>query len=469
MTAVLPKAPPANASQTGAAGSAWSLRGRLMYLAAIATALAWLTGGAAVFIAAQHESETLYDQRLGDVARVILSFAGHEIDEIRQDGRTTPVHEESAATLDARYAYQIWSKDGQLFLMSHNAPAKPFAPLDHVGLLDNDIDGRPHCVYALRSADGGMVIQVAEDESKRDAFFLSVNSWLLLFLILSTLILWAFNRWMFGHATRALDQSAQQLVDRSANDLRPINADDPPRELVPLLQSINTLFSRFGQTLDSERHFTSAAAHELRTPLAAVRIQAQVAERARSKQEAREALRTLGTCVERASRMIDQLLTLARVESMSPDRSAFAPVRVDLLARLVVSDLSHMLGAAEVEIDLRLAPATIDAIESAVSSLIRNLLDNAIRYAPHGGHIAISTAVVDGKVFLTVDDSGPGIPPSERERVFERFYRLAGTNMDGCGVGLSIVQCVVEVHRGRVELASSDLGGLRVTVEFPSV
>ena len=124
MTAVLPKAPPANASQTGAAGSAWSLRGRLMYLAAIATALAWLTGGAAVFIGAQQESERLYDQRLGDVARVILSFAGHEIDEIRQDGRTTPIHEESAATLDARYAYQIWSKDGQLLLMSHNAPAR---------------------------------------------------------------------------------------------------------------------------------------------------------------------------------------------------------------------------------------------------------------------------------------------------------------------------------------------------------
>lgn len=469
MTAVLPKAPSATAPEARPAVRPWSLRSRLMSLAAIATALAWLTGGAAVFIGAQQESERLYDDRLADVARVILSFASHEIDEIRQDGRTDPIHEESAATLDARYAYQVWSKDGQLLLMSHNAPTKPFAPLEHIGLLDNDLDGRPHCVYALRSADGSMVIQVAEDESRRDAFFVSVNSWLLLFLLLSTIILWACNRWMFSHATRALDQSARQLVDRSANDLRPIDADDPPRELVPLLQSINSLFSRFSQTLDSERHFTAAAAHELRTPLAAVRIQAQVAERARSQKEAREALRDLGTCVERASRMIDQLLTLARVESMAPDRSAFIPVRIDLLARQVVADLSHMLGAAEVEIDLRLAPATISAIESAVSSLIRNLVDNAIRYTPRGGSIVVSTTAGDGPVVLTVEDSGPGVPEAERARVFERFYRIAGSNTEGCGVGLSIVQCVAQVHLARIELASATLGGLRVTVEFPSV
>jgi signal transduction histidine kinase len=167
--------------------------------------------------------------------------------------------------------------------------------------------------------------------------------------------------------------------------------------------------------------------------------------------------------------MIDQLLTLARVESMSPDRSAFAPVRVDLLARQVVADLSHMLGAAEVEIDLHLAPATIDAIECAVSSLIRNLVDNAIRYTPCGGRIAVNTVAGEGRVVLTVEDSGPGVPEAERGRVFERFYRIAGSDTEGCGVGLSIVQCVAQVHGARVELASAKLGGLRVTVEFPSV
>lgn len=468
MTAVLPKTPPLAAPEPTEPGRRWSLRNRLMWLAAIATAMAWLTGGAAVLIAAQEESEKLYDQRIGDVARVILSFAGHEISEIRADGRTDPVHEESAATLDARYAYQIWSKDGQLLLMSHNAPTTPFAPLSHVGLADNDIDGKPHCVYALPSADGEMVIQVAEDESKRESFLLSFNAWQLAFLVVSSLALLVFNRWMFGNATRALDQSASQLVDRSANDLRPIRADDPPTELVPLLHSINTLFGRFGKTLDSERHFTAAAAHELRTPLAAVRIQAQVAERARTQGEAREALRALGTCVERASRMIDQLLTLARVESLSPDGAAFTRVRVDLVARQVVSDLSHMLGAADVEVDLRLEPATIDAIEFGVGSLIRNLVDNAARYTPRGGRIAVHTAVAGDRVRLTVEDSGPGIPEEERARVFERFYRLAGTDTDGCGVGLAIVQCVAQVHRASIDLSSADLGGLRVTVEFPS-
>jgi signal transduction histidine kinase len=461
-----PRLPGAAADVSEGLRRPWSLRRRLMWLAAIATAAAWLTGGTAVLIAAHQESENLYDQRLRDVAGVILSFAGHELGEIQADGRTEPVHEETAATLDPRYAYQIWSRDGRLLLMSHNAPRQPFAPLTHVGLLDNEINGRPHCVYALHSADGGMVIQVAEDESRRDAFMLSVNVWLALFLVLSSVCLLAFNRWMFSRATRALDQSAQQLVDRSVDDLRPIRPDDPPSELVPFLRSINALFGRFERTLDSERHFTAAAAHELRTPLAAVRIQAQVAERARSQREAREALRVLGLCVERASRMIDQLLTLARVETLAPDSATVARLRLDEVVEQVVRDLSHLLQAADVRLELDLQPASIQGIEFGVSALVRNLIDNAARHAPRGGAVAVSIAARDGRVLLAVEDSGPGIPDAERARVFERFYRLAGTDSEGCGVGLSIVRCVAEVHRARIELSTGRLGGLRVEVSF---
>jgi signal transduction histidine kinase len=451
-----------------AARPSWSLRARLMWLATIATVVAWVTGGAAVLIAAYQESEVLYDQRLRDVAAVILSFAHHEIEEIRAEGRPFPVHEETAVTLDPRYAYQIWSPSGELLLMSHNAPRQPFAALDHVGLLDNTINGKPHCVYAMHSQDGSMVIQVAEDESRRDAFVLSVNLWLLMFLVGTTVLLVLFNRWMFGHATRALDQSARQLIDRSANDLRPIRADDPPRELVPLLQSINTLFRRFEHTLDSERHFTSAAAHELRTPLAAVRIQAQVAERARTHREAREALAALGVCVERASRMIDQLLTLARVETMAPEGSAFTRVRLDEAVEQVAHDVQFLVEAANVRLELDLAPASIRGIEFAVSALVRNLVDNAIRYTPRGGRVSVRVFTEGGCAVLVVDDSGRGVPEAERSRVFERFYRLAGNDADGCGVGLSIVQCVAQAHRARVELSDSEAGGLRVTVAFPA-
>ena len=220
------------------------------------------------------------------------------------------VHQETAVTLDPRYAYQIWSKDGDLLLLK---PQRLPAALCAVGsggfARPRSSMVEPYCTYSMRSSDGSMLIQVAEDESMRNLFRPGLAYWLLGFFLVSMALLLLLNRWVFGRAVHALDQSSQQLTDRSPYDLRPVNADDPPRELEPLLDSLNSLFSRIERTLDAERHFTAAAAHELRTPLAAVRMQAQVADRARSPREARASLQALVSCVDRASRMVDQLLT----------------------------------------------------------------------------------------------------------------------------------------------------------------
>lgn len=449
-----------------ASAGRWSLRTRLMVLAGIATIVAWLTGGIATLIAAHVESERLYDERLRDVAHVILSFASHEIAEIRAESPDNIVHRDAAATLDRRYRYQVWARTGELLLTSDETSRTRFAPAATNGYLDADLAGRPHCIYVTWSADGEMQIQVAEDSTLRDSFFVNLNTWLVLVFVGSTVLLFLLNGWMFGRATRALDQSAQQLLQRSADDLRPIAADDPPRELAPLLASINTLFGRFEHTLDTERHFTAAAAHELRTPLAAVKVQAQVAARARSATEMRRALRDLGVCVDRAARMIDQLLTLARIESTA-DNSAMAPVRIDSLAAAVMRDLAPLLSERRLDIGLDLQPCAVHGMEFGVAALMRNLIDNAVRYSPAGGRVHVATGIVDGEAFASVEDSGPGIPAAERERVFVRFYRIAGNAIDGCGVGLSIVRCVAEAHGARVTLSDSRFGGLRATVHFP--
>ena len=251
--------------------------------------------------------------------------------------------------------------------------------------------------------------------------------------------------------------------------LRPVNADDPPRELQPLLDSLNSLFSRIERTLDAERHFTAAAAHELRTPLAAVRMQAQVADRARSPQEARASLQALVSCVDRASRMVDQLLTLAHIDSLAPKSQAFVPVRIDRVIEQVVHDLSYALGQRKIRVDLQLDPATVPAIEFGVAAMVRNLIDNALQHASHGGHVLVRTFARETEVVMTVEDAGPGIPEAERAHVFERFYRLPDAKTDGCGVGLSIVQCVADAHHARVALDSVTRGGLRVTVIFPLI
>lgn len=457
----------ASDSSVGQVRRAWSLRSRLMWLATLTTLIAWLTGGVGALIAAYKEGDKLYDEQLREVAAVILSFANHEIEEIREDGRTDKVHMETAATLAPRYAYQVWSKDGELLLLSHNARREPYAPVKREGFLDRKIDGRPYCIFSMRSVDGAMQIQVAEDESMRDLLRPNFIYWLVGFFLVSIALLLLLNRWVFGRAVRALDQSAQQLTDRSPLDLQPVSTDDPPRELQPLLNSINALFLRIARTLNSERRFTAAAAHELRTPLAAVRMQAQVADRARTPQEVRAALKGLVSCVDRASRMVDQLLTLAHVESLTPKSNTFAPVRLDHVIEQVVEDLTQASRGHSVNVDLQVDAASVFGIEFGVAALVRNLIDNALQHAASGGHVLVRTFVRESDVVLTVEDAGPGIPESERGRVFERFYRLPDSETEGCGVGLSIVQSVAEAHNAHVALDSVTRGGLRVTVIFP--
>jgi signal transduction histidine kinase len=452
---------------TAAAPRSWSLRSRLMWLAALTTLIAWLAGGAGVLIVTYNQENELYDQRLRDVARLILSFANHEIEEIRQDGRTDGVHQETASTLDPRYAYQIWSKDGELLLVSHNASRQPYAPLHKEGFLDREINGRPYCIYSLRSADGTMLIQVAEDESLRSLFTPSLGLFELGFFLVSTALILLLSRWLFGRAVNALDQSAEQLTDRSPQDLRPVRADNPPRELEPLLSSINCLFSRIERTLDSERNFTAAAAHELRTPLVAVRMQAQAAARAKTPQAVRASLDELVSCADRASHMMDQLLTLARVDTLRPKTIPFVPVRLDRVIEQVVKDLSYSIRARNLRVDMQLDAATVPGMEFGVAALVRNLIDNALQHASSGGQVLVRTFVREADVEMTVEDAGPGIPESERARVFERFYRMPDAKTDGCGVGLSIVHTVADAHHAKVALDSVTRGGLRVTVIFP--
>jgi signal transduction histidine kinase len=164
--------------------------------------------------------------------------------------------------------------------------------------------------------------------------------------------------------------------------------------------------------------------------------------------------------------MIDQLLTLARIESTAAG-GVMAPVRIDSLTASVVHDLAPLLGERRLKVDLDLQPCEIRGMEFGVAALMRNLIDNAARYSPADGQVHIATGIAEGEAYAAIEDSGPGIPPEERERVFVRFYRIAGNSNDGCGVGLSIVRCVAEAHGARVTLSDSRFGGLRATVHFP--
>ncbi len=276
-----------------------------------------------------------------------------------------------------------------------------------------------------------------------------------------------FGGWIWFATWRGLkplDEVAAELGKRAPERLDPVAPATAPREVRPLLEALNALFARVDRAMENERSFTADAAHELRTPLAAIATQAQVATRARDAAERDHALAQLTASARRASHLVEQLLTLARLDPAG--RPTMAALRLDTLATEVCAD--HGAAALDKQLALELdAPAAVSvtANEAMLRSLLRNLIDNALRYTPAGGRIKVS--VTAGA--LVVADSGPGIPAAHRGDALRRLHRLAGQDIEGSGLGLSIVARIAELHGATLELADG-IGqpGLAVSLRFPS-
>jgi len=275
-----------------------------------------------------------------------------------------------------------------------------------------------------------------------------------------------FGAWIWFATWRGLkplDEVATEIGKRAPEHLDPVAPAAAPREIRPLIDALNTLFGRVGQTLDNERRFTADAAHELRTPLAAITAQAQVAARARDAAERDHALAQLTTSARRASHLVEQLLTLARLDPAA--QLPLSQLRLDTLAAEICAD--HGAAALEKQITLELdAPVavTVSANEAMLRILLRNLIDNAVRYTPTGGKVGVGVTART----LTVSDSGPGIPAAQRADALRRLHRLAGQEIEGSGLGLSIVARIAELHGAHLELADG-IGqpGLSVRVMLP--
>lgn len=266
-----------------------------------------------------------------------------------------------------------------------------------------------------------------------------------------------------------LDAVAAEVGSRAPERLEPLALTAAPREIRPLLDALNDLFARVERTLDGERRFTADAAHELRTPLAALAAQAQVALRARDAAERDHALAQILAGSQRAGRLVEQLLTLARLEPAA----GLTGDAVDLAVLASEACVSHGATALEKDVALELeAPAHCPLRGNAdmLRILLRNLVDNAVRYTPRGGQIRVVVGERAGKPVLEVGDSGPGIPAAERANVLRRFHRLAGQEIEGSGLGLSIVARIAELHGARLELDDGmpvdGLRGLTVRVTF---
>lgn len=450
--------------------SGWTLQRQLLLVGALTTLLAWIGGVALALAAARVALDQRHDRELTELAYLLHGISGHELAEVGAAATIVDdvarVRADEHGEVGSDYRYQIWSADGRLLLTNFgDARTPPLAALGRTGHDWRDIAGERWRVYGHVSKALGQQVQVAERAVLRELPLASLDrTWLMLIvpsLALALVPAWALSRWLM----RPLRELTHDLARRTPSDLQPLPARPTPADIEPVVSALNALFARVADERCREAAFTAMAAHELRTPLATLRVLAETAQRASDGAERTEAARALVQSVDRCAHLQDQLLTLARLES----RGAIDMSEHVDTAELVVSVVAELLPQArarQVRLVSRLDGSALGAHRFGVLTLLRNLVGNAARYAPEGGRVEIATSTVGDAVVVTVDDSGPGIPAAERERVFERFQRLPHEQASGAGLGLAIVRAVAQMHGARLVLADSALGGLRVEVIF---
>lgn len=439
----------------------------MLILLVSATLGMWVLSAVTIYFDAARESQELFDESLAETAHLLVTLAEHEVEEsFRRNGSTVV---ESAESSHAHYLFfQIWDSDGRLLYRTGGTPDQPFVSTAQTGFGWTEISGQKWRTYAVWDNNRRLQIQIGQPLTHRKELSSQIAWRLSLFATIFLPMLFALIWMMIHRALTPVRRSALAVAERSPGDLREIDESTAPDEVRPLLSALNRLFVRVRTEIDRERRFTADAAHELRTPLAAIRAHLQVLEQARSNNEAAEAIADLHAGVDRSSNLIDQLLLLAKLDTDKTSHAGFEPVR---LPELVAAEVAaHRTAAAKKSISLaaETAPVSISGNRQTLALLLRNLIDNAIRYTPDGGAVSVSCRVANGRATLTVTDDGIGIAPAERAKVFDRFFRVAGSDAVGSGLGLSIVHRVVEQHDAQIVLADGLEGrGLSVSIVFP--
>jgi two-component system OmpR family sensor kinase len=435
-------------------------RALIVWLMAGLAAIAVLST-CATYFAVRHEIDELLDLQLKQLAY------STRIDELLR-GRQPSVGPRASGQDGGvtELVTQIWDRDGVLVYWSRPGLGLPVPA--STGYATARIGERGWRIYTL--VQGTHALQVAQAQDERDAIATKAALRALLPFVVLVPLFGAMIWFAVGRGLRPLSTMSRAVAKRRPDALSPLAERGLPEELQPLAGSLNDLLARLDAALGAQRRFTADAAHELRTPLAALKLQLDVARRAADSPTRHTAYDDLDAGVERASHLVDQLLTLARIE---PEALATRAVEVDLVALAKDAIVARGALAADKGVDLGLAreaPARVHGDPSSLAILLSNLLDNALRYTPAGGRIDVAIdADAAGGALLTVADTGPGIPPEERERVFDRFFRSPGNREPGSGLGLSIVKRIADAHHAAIELTAPERGsGLVVHVRFPA-
>lgn len=481
-----------------------SIRRRLLISLIFTIIVLWLISVYFVYVAAYHEVEEIYDAALAQESRILATLMVHEVeedskardnlekivdelgqevinksvvfrqfvdrfmaDESNKDYLTMVPHERAFGhRYEAKLAFLIKGVNGRTYLRS-NLPASYNTFTE--GYHNQIVDGKLWRMYGLKESSGLFHVQIGELMSVRQETVSEIVLNSLWPMIISLPMLGLFIWIVVGSGLKPLQSIADKVKRRDPNALDAISTQGAPSEVVPMVVSLNSLFQRVQKVLENERRFTADAAHELRTPLAALKTLAQAKSLADESNGHRSFLDQVMRGVDRATHLLEQLLTLARMDSHSLDQSHVEEVD---LHRETINILAS-LGALALEKDIELAyegvehPIVMPGYTSGIQILLRNIIDNAIRYTPENGEVCVKLEDDDKKPKLIVRDTGPGIPDEKQQGLFQRFRRGEGTTTQGSGLGLSIVKRIVDLHHAKIDMENrNDRSGLLVTVTF---
>lgn len=433
-----------------------SLRGRLLAFILLAVILSAAMQTLVAYRNALHETDEIFDFQMQQIAFSLRSGLPNNADFGRSiDG----IDDENFA-----FVIQVFEANGERSFQSN--PYVDLLRQAEAGFSVIDVPGTRFRVFSLQS--GARHIQISQDVAARELMARNL-AWrtvgpIVLFVPILMFAVW----WTVNTSLEPVDRLRKQLAKRLADDTGKLDLRGLPLEIAPLGEELNLLLTRIEEAFEAQQIFVSDAAHELRSPLAALKLQAKGLRRAREPDTQEIALNRLDSGIDRATRMVEQLLTLARQENNARLKGMIEPVCIGALVQTALSDLVALVE--EKHLDIRLL-GTDDAYilgdPTQLNILVRNVLDNAIKYNVDGGSIAVSVLKQQNSVTLMIEDSGAGIPESDHERVFDRFYRVAGEQAMGSGLGLSIVKTIARAHSATVWLERSDsLGGLKVSIRF---
>jgi two-component system sensor histidine kinase TctE len=452
---------------SGPADGPVSIRRRLLLF--LIGALALMVVGVAVvtYLVAVRSANDAYDSALLDPVRDISDNI--KVDNLgsRLDMSTKALESLLFDQAD-RVIYQVRATDGTLVDGVENLPPPPELARGNHLFFDTVYEGAAFRVAALRTPIG-FVIQVGETLNKRNRLvrqlLVAELTPILLVAVASIALAWA----GVARGLQPLEHARAQLLRRRPADLQPISDAGVPIEIHPVIDAFNQLLGQLRAGNALQQRFLANAAHQLRTPLAGLQMHLELLLREALDVPVRTELERMRGATARASRLVNQLLALAKAESpVEPDQ---VTTYVDLMA---IADLAARAWAgrsvaSNIDLGFSLATAPVSGDPLLLPELLDNLIDNALRYTPAGGTVTVSTGQLDGASFLRVEDSGPGIPPAERDKVFERFYRVPGAIGEGSGLGLAVVKEIAERHRGTITIVATTAGnGTGIVVSFPT-